>query len=276
MNHKIITHSGKSHLDDFLSVCLVLALDKKITLIERKDPHPNEIYDENTWVLDIGEELLPEYHVFDHHQKDWEECTLSLLLKELKLWDRAKKVYRWLEFMVLIDAKGIMPAIQRYHIDIQQASLFSSFINDALLMFFSEIEELNSSNYLFTVMRSIGEKFFSHIEIYERVEKCANNGHVEYIYDVPIYIVHDIPLESVTPMMVKRAKNQRVGREGIVIYPTNRPKNGYCMIRCDDDSRVNFNRITKDDNVVFIHSSGFMCTVKSIDNYKSYITQAIE
>ena len=101
---KIITHPGAAHRDDFLSISLVLAKDPTVTIIERREPNLSEINDLNIWVLDVGRVLDPQVKAYDHHQRDWNECTLSLLLKEWKLWNIAKESLSWLEPTVFIDS----------------------------------------------------------------------------------------------------------------------------------------------------------------------------
>ncbi|MBY8982655.1 MAG: MYG1 family protein [Candidatus Lokiarchaeota archaeon] len=102
----IITHPGSAHLDDFLSCCLVMYKYKDVDEIRRKEPLRVDINDPNIWVLDVGEKHDPNLKCFDHHQNDIEDSTLSLLLKDWNYWEKAKKVYKWLEVSVLLDARG--------------------------------------------------------------------------------------------------------------------------------------------------------------------------
>ena len=107
----IITHTGKAHLDDFVSCALTLvnatwvhmeysihnnqpitledALDEVIsgTVIYRADPTAKELKDENTIILDVGGKYEPEFWNFDHHQlrRGTKESTMSLLAASIGL-----------------------------------------------------------------------------------------------------------------------------------------------------------------------------------------------
>ncbi|MFQ5688163.1 MAG: hypothetical protein ACE5GV_16055 [Candidatus Scalindua sp.] len=40
---KIVTHSGGAHMDDLISVCIVLAMNNDIKCVERRSAEPEEI-----------------------------------------------------------------------------------------------------------------------------------------------------------------------------------------------------------------------------------------
>ncbi len=66
---KIITHSGVAHLDDFLSVCLILYKDNSVdTILREAEVSEEELKEKTTWKVDISESYDPDIKAFDHHQ----------------------------------------------------------------------------------------------------------------------------------------------------------------------------------------------------------------
>jgi len=103
----IITHPGSAHLDDFLSCCLVVNKSGNVKQIKRKEPNEAEIKDPAIWKLDVGEKYDPVIKCFDHHQDAvYDDCTLSLLLKNWGYWRIANEVYNWLKIVVINDTIG--------------------------------------------------------------------------------------------------------------------------------------------------------------------------
>ncbi|MDA8403773.1 MAG: MYG1 family protein, partial [Desulfobacteraceae bacterium] len=79
MNHRIITHPGSAHFDEFFAISLILARRPDVSFtIERREPTKEELDNPDVWVVDIGERFEPHLKNFDHHQDI--NCSASFVL----------------------------------------------------------------------------------------------------------------------------------------------------------------------------------------------------
>ena len=107
MPSRIVTHGGGSHMDDLISVCIVLAMDNDIKYVERRPVEPEEIADPAVWVLDQGGVYDPGNRNFDHHQfpAGTRRCTLSLIADHFNLKNDLDEMV-WFRVLVLDDTLG--------------------------------------------------------------------------------------------------------------------------------------------------------------------------
>ncbi|MBY9006583.1 MAG: MYG1 family protein, partial [Candidatus Lokiarchaeota archaeon] len=211
----IITHPGSAHLDEFLSCCLVIYKFKDVKEIRRKEPLKSDINDPNIWVLDVGEKHDPNLKCFDHHQGNVEDSTLSLLLKNWNFWEKAKKVYRWLEVSVLLDARGPNEVYKFLNIDSNIASSLDSFVERTILHIFQEEEVINQKHILFSLMKKIGKYFFANIRDYFNVlKKVENKIKFKRIKDVLITICYkDLKHSSYIQFLMKEKRKEIYPKE---------------------------------------------------------------
>lgn len=86
---RIVSHNRPYHLDDYLSVSLLLYYSKikgKEVEIINKSPNDNideYLNDKYSIVVDIGKIYDPNKNNYDHHQNKELPCSLVLILKEL-------------------------------------------------------------------------------------------------------------------------------------------------------------------------------------------------
>ena len=80
--YKIVSHPGSAHKDDFLSVSVLLATLKQAEVF-RREPTEEDLNDPDTYVVDVGLELTPERHNFDHHQDRSLPCAFHLVMQHL-------------------------------------------------------------------------------------------------------------------------------------------------------------------------------------------------
>ncbi|MHA1149103.1 MAG: MYG1 family protein [Promethearchaeota archaeon] len=265
---KIITHHGNAHLDDFLSCCLLLHKDPEIKKIERKDPTEEELEDETSWVLDIGGRLEPLKNNFDHHQENIRECTLSLLLKNWNIWEKAIKVHSFLEIAVLIDSQGQYKTLKELNLPNYVSIIFSSFLEISLLRLFSKKSVIHENSVLYKLMKYFGSEFFKEISDYEETIQLVDKfSEVKKLRDVPV-IQYYGKITNTMERLIKEKKKELFGRGGIGIFPNNRPKGTIAVQRYDEDKRVDFTRLPKDKRIRFIHSSGFLAIFDPMSNYE--------
>ena len=278
---QIITHPGSSHLDDFLSSCLVVHESKDIEKINRRNPTKEEILDVNTWVLDIGNVHDPDLKCFDHHQEPTSDCALSLLLKHWGIWEKAIEVFGWLKAAVIMDALGPHEVKKRFNISGRAFGLLDSFVERSILELFEESSTIAKSDLLFKLMEKIGKKFFTDIEVYfETLKIIEKNAEFVEIGDVTVLKCYNNVKHSpmLLPLLNKKRKEIAQGEKNmIIVYPNNRPIGTIAMKRYGSRRKIDFTRISSYENVIFAHKQGFFVSVNPMSDYELevYINDSI-
>ena len=280
MKKGIITHGGLAHLDDFLSTCLVIHKYGNIEWIERRDPTPDEIRNRRIWKLDVGGGLDPKRKSFDHHQEDMDDCTLSLLLKEWNMWDKALEVHPWLRVTVIMDTGGYKKLYSRLGITPDTIYNFHSFVQECMLDLFRSKTRITKKDPLFGILDYIGCTFFDYIDdYYNTLSLVRKRGKIRVIGEVPVIQCLDATPSKTLNRILSMKRKEEWGRGGIAIFPNDRPVGTVALKRYDGDDRVDFRRLPDDDrNVLFIHRSGFFAVLRSMPDYQidQYVGYAIK
>jgi hypothetical protein len=270
---KIIVHGSEAHPDDFYSTCLALSKDGTVEEIERKDPSKEELEDASIWKLDVGKVFDPNIMAFDHHIKDWEECSLSLLLHEWNIWEISCKVHGWIVPLVLNDSKGPTYTSTKLELSKKAMVMLDSFAERVLIEQFESVNQLKRGDTLFELMKKIGDRFFSSIREYsDAADFITENSTVRSIKGISVYqCLKDKP-ETISGNMMTRVfsekKKEFCGYGGIGIFRSNRPKGSISVKRFDDDSRVDFSPLKVGDGVIFAHATGFYLVLKNMCEYE--------
>ena len=278
---KIITHPGTAHRDDLLSISLVLAKDPKVTVIERREPSLTEINDLNIWVLDVGRILDPKIKAFDHHQREWDECTLSLLLKEWKLWNSAKESLPWLEPTVFIDSNGFVDACKKYNANSKIINKFQTPVEFIFLDMLSQSSIINSTDFLFSALKNIGITLLNRINEYEELTSLIEKkGICKKKKGVPIIIFLDAVASRTLNSVVFRYKAKHFGNieGGLSIIKDDRVENAIRLYRFNNDERVDLSRLSDNFHVIFLHEKRFLSTVDipNDKNINDFLEQVVE
>jgi len=266
---KIITHPGTAHRDDFLSLSFVLCWDPTVEIIERKEPALSEIKNPNIWVLDVGGQFNPLIKAFDHHQKDWNECTISLLLKEWKLWDSAIEALPWLEATVLIDSCGLAAMSKEYHVDYKIMYKLQSPVEESFLDLLSQESVITPNDSLFLQLKNIGHSILNKIREYIRLtnlieKKCI----VKQKKGVPVIIFLNSESSRTLSSVIYKYKGKKFGnvKGGLSIIKDNRNKNAVRLYRFNNDQRIDFTRLNRNYKVRFLHEKEFLSVIDLPDN----------
>ena len=295
---KIITHSGVAHLDDFLSVCLILYKDTTVDIILRQaEVSEEELKEKTTWKVDISETLDPDIKAFDHHQEGITDCSFSLLLKYWGMWERANEVYSWIPTLVEIDTSGIGAFLKPKGISYDVYFQLDSFIKTAFLEIFQKYKKIERTNnkhkLLFLVMKQIGMEFFQGITTYEnlindfkvnldiqfvskqRIGEDPKKGILvlSYLTERPKYSVHLFKIFN--KCKTKHFPDMRKG--WISAFSYNRPQNTISLKRHGDGSYIDLYRISSLEKTYFAHKKGFVATVErmSTEELYTYIQHAL-
>ncbi len=277
---KIIIHPGSPHRDDVLSASLVLAHDSEVEVIERKVPTKEEIEDPDIWVLDIGQILNPSIKAFDHHQDNWRECTISLLLKEWDLWESALEIFPWLRSTVIHDSEGSYAVRKELKIKSSVIRSLSSPIEDALIDILEERFIINREDPLFVLLKDIGNAIFNKMENYNHLNDLViKKAVIKETRGVPVIIFLDAKPSKTLSDVIDMFKNKIFGeiRGGLTITRDIREKNSLGIYRYDADPRIDLNKLIKKFDVSFLHKQEFLAIVsypKGID-LEEYIDKII-
>jgi hypothetical protein len=253
--YKIVVHPGSAHKDDFLSVSVLLATLKQAEVF-RREPTKEDLNDPDTYVVDVGLELSPERHNFDHHQDRSLPCAFHLVMQHLGHHEAAMLMFAWYPHMSMMDVRG--PYRTAEHLGVDSSVLFasSSPIDGYIISTFACLESLNSQNPLYDLMKSLGENMIALIgRKMERLERLKSEAKVIKIKHLKA-VASDI---GSSPKLAMELYLRFLDDENIVmsITPSNRGE-GWELLRLGDNTIVDFRVIENNPEIRFVHGSGFL------------------
>jgi hypothetical protein len=253
--YKIVSHPGSAHKDDFLSVSVLLATLKQAEVF-RREPTEEDLDDPNTYVVDVGLELNPERHNFDHHQDRSLPCAFHLVMQHLGHHEAAMSMFAWYPHMSMMDVSG--PYRTAEHLGVDSSVLFasSSPIDGYIISTFASLESLNSHNPLYDLMKSLGENMIALIgRKMERLERLKSEAKVVQVKHLKA-VASDI---DNSPKLAMELYLRFLNDVNIVISitPSNRGE-GWELLRLGDNTIVDFRVLEKTPQIRFVHGSGFL------------------
>jgi hypothetical protein len=253
--YKIVAHPGSAHKDDFLSVSVLLATLKQAEVF-RREPTKEDLNDPDTYVVDVGLELSSERHNFDHHQDRSLPCAFHLVMQHLGHHEAAMLMYAWYPHMSMMDVRG--PYRTAEHLGVDSSVLFasSSPIDGYIISTFASLESLNAQNPLYNLMKSLGENMIALIgRKMERLERLKSETKVIEIKHLKA-VASDI---DNSPKLAMELYLRFLDDENIVmsITPSNRGE-GWELLRLGDNTIVDFRVIENNQEIRFVHGSGFL------------------
>lgn len=264
---RIITHGGTAHRDEFLACCIVLTQpgnwDEPV--IARRAPLPADLDDSGVWVLDVGGRHEPALRNFDHHQLGRDVppiCTFGQVLKHVGLLDKARSVFPWLEPSMQADVHG--NNVMAHTLGITPAAIQSlaAPLEEYLLKLFAGVDELRGDTPLLAVMRAMGRRLLDDIDaISARWSWLAVHGRICVTpAGQRVFAVLDARIPE--PGLGLEAYLETLGGIAACIMPDARGP-GHALTRLEyDEPRIDFQRLTGDARIGFIHSTGFMAVTR--------------
>jgi hypothetical protein len=261
---KIVTHSGKAHRDEFLSIALLMASSEEEVVIQRKNaPADWELKDKDIWVLDVGGSHDPKYHNYDHHTAGNPPavCTLSLLgdtleYKGVKVVDLLKES-KWWKTACLMDNIGMTGVAEYLEISKDSIMSLSSPIESALLAQFGR-RELWTRGYIVTAMREIGRDLLGYL--YHSREQMTT---LEAAVKVVTWGGQKcLLLENTDTTGLGRYREEKHPDASISIS-LNKRGEGWALYRYDDHPAVNFSLLKDTPEVSFAHQGGFLAITQT-------------
>ena len=253
--YKIVAHPGSAHKDDFLSVSVLLATLKQAEVF-RREPTEEDLNDPDTYVVDVGLELSSERHNFDHHQDRSLPCAFHLVMQHLGHHEAAMLMFAWYPHMSMMDVRG--PYRTAEHLGVDSSVLFasSSPIDGYIISTFASLESLNAQNPLYDLMKSLGENMIALIgRKMGRLERLKSEAEVIEIKHLKA-VASDI---DNSPKLAMELYLRFLDDEDIVmsITPSNRGE-GWELLRLGDNTIVDFRVIENNQEIRFVHGSGFL------------------
>ena len=274
MASRIVTHGGGPHMDDLISVCIVLAMDNDVKCIERRPVEPDEIADPAVWVLDQGGVHDPGKRNFDHHQfpAGTRRCTLSLLAEHFDLKKDLDEMV-WFRTLVLDDTLGAIKTAGELDCSATLLKgLMRGPLNEFALSRFEQAKKLNANSELVKFLFAIGTYIVTDIRnkkerlqlIREKAEFAEVNG-----LNV-LFFMEDVP----DPKLSISSYLKKAGKNAAVLVVKNTRERGWSLSRISDHPRVDFRRVEGANDVLFVHANGFVAKTRLIE--KSTIISLLE
>ena len=260
---KIIVHPGHAHRDDFLFVCFVLAMCKEhgvVPKVERKNPTEDELNNLYVVIGDVGERHQPELSNFDHHQFERDSdpaCALTLLLKDMTIYEESLRGFRWLDSTEKFDSKGPFFVANEIGIEWNKISdaTFSP-IEETILHMFSKSTEVNET--MIELMTSIGEELLKTLEQFTgRWQQLSDSVTTSLVYGNEIVFSLGI-LGDNDPSFALNAYVAEQHPDAVVTITHDDRGDGYCLFRLNDSTKIDFSLIESDERVLFAHKNGFV------------------
>ncbi len=266
----ILTHPGGAHKDELLA-CALLISEHDVPLV-RREPQQADLDDPATLVVDVGGEHDPARGNFDHHQfpRDYPPtCALTLVLKNLGMYEDARLLCDWLEPAEWFDTRG--PVVTAKWLGVERATLskLNSPIDITLLRRFAGSSELNPGDTLYEVLRWIGQDLLGYLKnIRRRLNELKDLAHIWELSDTlkVLYLPRTEPMPD-EPSMGMGAYIRSLGMEKDIVgmvYPDRRGS-GFGLSRYNDDERLEFTHIDGEGDVHFAHARGFVAKTSSTD-----------
>ena len=265
MTSRIVTHGGGPHMDDLISVCIVLAMNNDIKCVEPRPVEPEEIADPKVWVLDQGGVHDPENRNFDHHQfpAGTRRCTLSLIAEHFDLKDDLNEMV-WFRTLVLDDTLGpIKTAGELGCSATLLKGLLRGPLNDFVLARFEQAKKLDSDSELVKLLSAIGTHIVTDIRNKkERLQLLREKAEIGEVNGLKVlFFMEDVS----DPKLSINAYLKEAGKNAAVLVVNNTRESGWSLSRVGDHPRVDFRRIKGENDVLFVHANGFVAKVRRIE-----------
>ncbi len=272
----IVTHPGGAHKDDFLACSLLAHLHG--VPIERREPTDDDLKDAAICVVDVGGVHDAEIGNFDHHQFPRDApplCALSLVLKDLGIYEDALAFCAWLRPAEWLDTLGPNETAKLMEIPRSAFSALNSPIDITLLNRFASSSELVPDSPLYQVMCMVGEDIVNYVRsLRERLDYLEQHSEtwtietdgdpIEAIFLEQSDVIADDPSFGLNAFITDQAIEDQVHA---LVYPDRRGS-GYGLTRYEDCARLDFSKIEDCNGVRFAHKRGFVAKVEVTDPKK--------
>lgn len=280
MTNKIIVHGGNAHLDDFVACAEALVarlwcwdysgntLDKVAaeTVIERRDPTPEELADPEVTILDVGGVLDDATACYDHHQlpRGTRECAMTLFAKSVvvpcgaigvssnTLYAAMCRLYPWYATRAILDSCGPFATAKEKGIEWSTVASFLGPFEDIVLNAFIDASPEGRAKVVLPFAKDILAKLDAERKVLDGIERWTTAqgvGVIDFTKADPadVDVVSDAILVTVP--------------NGVAVFRDKRGA-GYALLRIKDDPRVDLSKAGEMPCIAFAHANGFYATTR--------------
>lgn len=283
MTNKIIVHGGAAHLDDYVAAAEALvarlwcwdyngeSIDKVAaeTIIERRDPTPDELADPEVVVLDVGGVLDDAKSDYDHHQlpRGTKECAMTLFAKCIPLpgdesnplpggagtlFDAMARLYPWYETRAVLDSNGPFATAKEKGVEWSTVASFLGPFEDIVLDAFIEAAPETRAQVVLPFAKDILAKIAAERKVLDGIERWTTAQGVNVI---DFTKADPADVDVVSDALLSAEPN------GVAIFRDKRGA-GYAFLRIKDDPRVDLSRAKDMSCMAFCHANGFYATTR--------------
>jgi hypothetical protein len=194
------------------------------------------------------------------------------VLDHYGLYEDARKFCDWLEPAEWFDSRGPNRTAEWLGVTREAVARLNSPIDVTLLRRFAGSTELRAGETLYEVMRFIGEDLLDFLKTarqrLDRTKEAAQTWELTVAGETIKALF--LPREAGMPDEPSASLSRYVRSEGMekqivaLIYPDRRGE-GYGISRYEDHPRLDFSRLSGEQDVHFAHTSGFMCKTSATD-----------
>jgi len=281
MSYTIITHDGKSHMDELLGIAL-LALyigSEPENIIRMDSREASDLVEsgnipDKTYIVDCGMVFDRERRLFDHHQDRDLDCAALLIFNEYfkHLFDT--ELHEYVKLVSKIDTKGAM-SLDDFHL-VSESRDYFSFSHNILLRSFEE----NPLMVVHLLMAGLEDKIN-----FEQAKKVAalwrkepGNMEIVTINDVKVLrYLKKPPSELVSPLRSEIGSVVKENDISVTFSFDDKNPDARTLYRTDfGHNLINFAK-TSPENVLFCHQGGFLLKFLPSDNreWEKIVAQAV-
>lgn len=263
----MITHPGAAHMDDLLSLAVILVFvsedGNNLPLVYRREPTQGELDDPDIIVFDVGGRYEAHNRNFDHHQLPRDvvpTCALTLVARYFGV-EESLRGTKWFPTVEMIDSKGPFAWAKANGLEEFPMGL-SSPIEGAMK---ERLEAYSGSD-------PVGPEFLRELLYYgNSILKYAQKLHENYLRikrDAEVVEVLGVrglyyPEKEIDGLDRLRDELSTPGDPiGFAIVKDDRGE-GLTLYRFNDDRRLDFYRLASHtDDITFAHTGGFIAKTR--------------
>ena len=254
----IVVHGGLAHMDDIMSCAIAYAFGVPHDApIERRNPTPAELDSEAVLVMDVGGVHDPARLDFDHHQRavtDEPKCAFRLLAEWLGAHDELRALCPWYTAWNYIDVCGTARTAAIFGAPPEAlAGLVSNPLSDWVIRRFADDS---------TLRRKLSLTLANELDLTRRCWRSMGPKIVERT-------IAGLPVADLTGCLSEKVSRcssawARQHHPACLLMRDSRGE-GYSLLRCADDPRIDFSRCAGRPYTLFAHPGGFILKTRTKD-----------
>lgn len=280
--HRVITHNGKAHFDEFFALGILLFSEiaannsqESVPPVHRRDPTEGELDDPSVAVIDVGRRYDPEKFNFDHHQDESLPSSFRLVAQNYTIGgdtidDLLAQSSEWYEYKDLLDRKGPTQAAKSVGVQGDTRALQSP-IEGWIVSRFGSGEEPSREVVLMSALIA-HDKIKRAKSVRGKLEDFRHQGHVEEVGHLRVFVVDREP-----DNFVIRQLREELGFD-VTITNNPREEGGKAVYRYDDVDldlkEAAYTAFPRGEEIIFAHNTGFLAVCEDLSYARDLVRAA--